>query len=284
MRVAVVSNINCPGFVNENTADHLGWMDKAKREGARLVLFPELSLTGYTFEEFITEAALDLESRECGALFDAASRMGIYVAFGMALKREGKVYISHVLAGPEGLIGHYEKVHLAYPCFNEGSIFSPGEAFRVFDIEGVCVGINICMDGRFPGSSLSLSQMGAEIILHPHGNEVGDLGRDPADWTKKKHLYLGPRALDTCTYSLICNSVGRVQSRSGAILEFSGGAMILGPQGEILARSNLRRKEPHMVVCDLNIERLRTLRKDERTYRSMWRPDVYLKALTTGGV
>lgn len=280
MRVAVVSNSNLPGFPEKNTSNHLQWVEKARQRGARLVLFPELSLTGYTFEKFILYTALDFDSDECKVLVDAASRSDVYIAFGMALRRRGKVFISHVLAGPEGIIGHYEKVHLAYPSFDEGTTYSPGDAFKVLDVEGVNVGINICMDGRFPASSLILSQMGAEIILHPHGNYVGDLGRNPVSWTKRKYLYLGPRAFDTCTYSLICNSVGRLQSRSGAIFNFSGGALVIGPRGEIVAQSTCRRKRSHMVVCDLDIEELRKLRADEHTYRSMWRPDVYLKTFS----
>ena len=262
--------------------DHLQWMEKAKLAGARLVLFPELSLTGYSCESYVPETALRFDSEECGAVVRKANQIDIYCSFGMALNKDGKVFISHVLAGPAGMMGHYEKVHLAFPHRNEGTVYSPGDFFGVFDVDGICVGINICMDGRFPGSSMSLSHLGAEIILHPHGNYSGDLCRNPRDWTRKKHAYLGPRAIDTCTYSLICNSVGRLRSRSGKVFDFCGGALVIAPGGEVAARSSTRLKRAHMVVCDLDIEGLRKRRKERDTFRSMWRPEVYMKALSTG--
>ena len=71
----------------------------------------------------------------------------------------------------------------------------------VLDVDGVRVGINICYDGRHPGSSLAAAHLGAEVILHPHGNHAGGLGLNPRDWTNKKRSYLGPRAVDTSTYA-----------------------------------------------------------------------------------
>jgi len=283
MRVAVVSNRNRPGFVGENLADHLRWARRAAQEEARLVLFPELSLSGYSTAPFMKRAALTLRSRPVAALVGAARELDIYVAFGLALKERGRLYISHALAGPAGLVGHYEKVHLAGGAGGkrgEGRIYSPGREFRVFDCDGVGVGINICFDGRHPGSSLSLAHMGAEVILHPHGNVICDLGVDPVDWTAKKRAYLGARAVDTCTCTLICNSVGDVTGRDGRRVRFSGGACVLSPGGEFVTRSPSRSRRPHMVVADLDITGLRELRA--RSSFAARRPEVYVRALSRG--
>jgi predicted amidohydrolase len=280
LRVAIISNRNFPGDLVRNLADHLVWMAKAKAEGARLILFPELSLCGYSFEPIVKDSALSLSSRECLAISERAASLNIYVAFGLALATDNKIYISHVLTGPNGIEGHYEKVHLAYSHSEEGLVFSPGSEFRVFNVDGISVGIMICFDGRFPASLLCLSHIGAEIVLHPHANYTGELGRDPVDWSEKKLYYLGPAAYDNCVYSLMGNSIGSVTSQSGKIYEFCGGGMVIGPDGKSVVRSLKRTKRPFMLVCDLDIEWLRKLRSDPLTYFTLRRPKIYIKALS----
>jgi len=277
MRVAVVSNRNRPGYPDENLEDHLRWVGKAAAGGARLVLFPELSLSGYTTEPIVRRIGMTLGSRRCAALVRAAHAHDMFVAFGLPLRARKRLYISQALVGPRGVVGHYEKVHLAGASRGEGRVFNPGSRFRTFSVDGVSVGINICYDGRHPGSSLSLAHLGAEVILHPHGNLVGSLGLNPRDWTENKRAYLGARAVDTCTYTLICNSVENVVDRSGTLRRFSGGAVVLGPDGGYVARSFSAARRPHMVVADLDIEGLRRMRRSGAI--SQRRAEVYVKAL-----
>jgi N-carbamoylputrescine amidase len=279
MQVAVISNRNRPGFADDNQQDHVAWIRRAAEAGARLVLFPELSLSGYTTEGFVRRSAMSLQHKRCRALLRVAQEHEIYVAFGMPLRQQGKLFISHVLVGPSGLVGHYEKVHLAGPLYGEGKVFHPGSEFRVFDVDGARVGINICYDGRHPGSSLATAHLGAEIILHPHGNYVGDLGANPLDWTENKRAYLAARAVDTCTYTLICNSVGNLRDPLGHVHRYSGGAVILDPEGCYVARSPSSRRQPHMIVADLDMDALRQRRAGSSF--SERRTDIYATALST---
>ena len=277
MRVAVISNRNVPGYPDENLKGHLIWIDRAAGAGARLILFPELSLSGYTTEAFVRRIGMTLDSARCVALMRKACEKDVFVAFGLPLRYRKKLYISHALVGPKGVVGHYEKVHLAGPIHGEGRVFHPGSKFRVFDVDGVSVGINICYDGRHPGSSLSVAHLGAEVILHPHGNLVGGLGKNPRDWAENKRVYLGPRSVDTSTYTLICNSIGNVTDRGGTLRKFSGGALILGPDGDFVARSPDPSRRPHMVVADLDVERLRARRLNSAINQR--RVEVYAAAL-----
>jgi len=278
MRIAVVSNRNRPGCPDANLPGHARWVRRAAQASARLVCFPELSLSGYGCRPFMRGIASPLSGPWCGAMVALAREHDVYVAFGMALRLRGRCMLSHVLVGPRGLVGHYEKVHLAG---READVFAPGGEFRVFDVEGACVGVNICFDGRHPGSSLCLAHLGAELILHPHGNTVGGLGADPLDWTASKRAYLGPRAVDTCTYTAICNSVGSVLDRDGRRVEFSGGATVLGPAGEFVARSVAKARREHMVVADLDLASLRGTRAASHFVQR--RPDAYVRALSARG-
>lgn len=280
LRIALISNKNIPGDPIRNMEDHLEWIKKAHAEGARLILFPELSLSGYSFENSVRDSALTLDSRECRTLVEKATDLNLYVAFGLALFKNSKTYISHVLAGPDGIVGTFEKVHLAYRHNEEGNVYSPGSTFRVFNVDGVKIGIMICFDGRFPASALCLAHLGAEVVLHPHANYTGEFGRDPVDWSEKKLIYLGPAAYDNCIYSLMCNSVGSVTSSSGSKYAFCGGALAIGPDGKPVVKSLKRDQKPHMLLCDLDIAGLRELRSDPLTYFTMRRPEIYIKALS----
>lgn len=277
MRIAVVTNRNQPGYPDRNLADHLRWIRQAAGAGARLVLFPELSLSGYSSADFQKALAMTLRHERVATLTRSARDHGVYVAFGMVLRQGRKLYISHVLTGPGGVLGHYEKVHLAGKENGEARIYTPGSGFRVFDVDGVGVGINICFDGRFAASSLCLTHLGAEIILHPHGNAVGALGREPREWTAKKRAYIGPRAVDTCTYVAVNNSIGNVVTPDGSTVRYGGGALVVGPDGRFAARSPSTARRPHMVLADVDVEKLRE--KRARSWPAHYRPEIYVAAL-----
>jgi predicted amidohydrolase len=123
MRIAVISNRNRPGYLDENLEDHLVWIDRAASAGASMVLFPELSLSGYSYQPFIAEMGIKLDDWRCKEIESKARSEEVNVAYGLPLVSRNKLYISHVLTGPKGLIGHYEKVHLAGPVYGEGRGF-----------------------------------------------------------------------------------------------------------------------------------------------------------------
>jgi predicted amidohydrolase len=260
MRVAAVSNRNRPGYPDENLADHIRWVRRAASAGADVVLFPELSLSGYANDDFMRGLGTTLQGRWCEELCAVAASNGVHVAFGVPLLVDGRLHIAQVLVGPDGVVGHYEKVHLARPL-GEDVLFTPGTEFRVFSVDGVRVGMNICYDGEHPGSMLTTAHLGAEVILHPYASPWRpDLGRTPIAWTRKKYSFLGTRALDTCTYVVACNQVGDSTGPQGQRYRFSGGALIVGPDGAEIDSSADATRRPHMLVADLDIDRLRRLR------------------------
>lgn len=71
--------------------------------------------------------------------------------------------------------------------------------------------------------------------------------------------------------------MGRVKDAAGNTVEFSGGALILGPDGRFVARSALDSRRAHMIVADLDLEKLRRLKTGANIAHR--RSEVYVEAL-----
>jgi predicted amidohydrolase len=110
-------------------------------------VLPELFTTGYQFtsiEEVKELAEYIPEGPSCKTLIKYARSKNIYLAFGIAERRDDKFFNSAVLIGPDGFLGKYRKSHL---FFEEKLFFSPGDTgFNVFDI-GICHPANLVLNG-----------------------------------------------------------------------------------------------------------------------------------------
>lgn len=115
-RVTVAAVQMCPKLKmkSENLAICLKKLEEAARNGAKLIAFPELTLSGYIFEsqkealsiaESIPGPSIKQLSQRCASL-------GVYAVIGLIEKEDGKIYNTAVLAGSEGIIGKYRKTHL----------------------------------------------------------------------------------------------------------------------------------------------------------------------------
>jgi predicted amidohydrolase len=151
-----------------NVATAIRHIEEAARNGASLVVLPELSNTGYVFssrgEAFsLAEEVPGGQTVETWA--DAARRLGVHIVAGIAERDGHRLYNSAVLIGPSGLVGTYRKLHL---WNNEHVFFEPGNrGVPVFDIPLGRVSIAICYDGWFPEVYRLASMQGADIVCVP---------------------------------------------------------------------------------------------------------------------
>lgn len=137
------------------------------------------------------------------------------------LEREGqKLFNSAVLIGPQGIVGHYRKVHL--PWLGIDRFTSAGSGFPVFECGDCRLGINICYDCAFPESMRVLMLAGVDVVALPT-NWPPTSGRT-AD------VIPAARALENSVYLVVANRVGTERGFS-----FVGKSSICSPRGEILA-------------------------------------------------
>jgi predicted amidohydrolase len=154
------------GNATENISRLQPLVEKAKC--AHLAVIPELANSGYNFES--REQAFGLSEDVSRSLFvefivAKAREQNMFIVAGINERSEDKLYNSAILAGPNGLVGKYRKVHL---FMNERDFFERGESEpEVYDT-GLCrTGMLICFDWIFPEFWRILALKGADIICHP---------------------------------------------------------------------------------------------------------------------
>lgn len=235
--------------LNANLSKAEKLIGEAAKQGAKLIVLPELFDTGYNFEtkEEVAEIAQQIPDGETTQfLVEQAREHEVFTVAGTAEKDErGKLYNSAVIVGPIGwgYIGKYRKIHLFY---REKLFFEPGNlGFHVFNIGIAKVGIMICFDWFFPESMRTLALKGADIVAHP-ANLV---------------LPYAPRAmpirsLENRVFSITANRIGEERG-----LKFIGMSQINSPKAEILLRASEDKEE--VGVVDINIEEARNKKLNE---------------------
>ncbi len=143
-----------------NLAVALADIKHAVAQGADLVIFGELFLSGYRTDEWLHKWAtvIDPPDEHVQKLIAAAREYGVHVIMGMGTfggTIPGDVYNTALLVGPEGVIGAYRKTHVAAFPYSQGismerCFYSPGKELPVFDTALGKLGIHICYDMSFP--------------------------------------------------------------------------------------------------------------------------------------
>jgi predicted amidohydrolase len=248
LTVAVVSPRCVFGDVRENLNHFASLIEEAAAKGARLVCFPELALTSYSTDAAILQSAEEIPGPVTKELESLAKRLGVYISVGMAERDGPRHHIAQVLVGPSGYLGKYRKHHPTGPEQSCG--FAPGEAFPTWDIDGFRFGILICFDGRHQDTIEAMKNAHVDVIHHPHGNVVGNLGRDAEEWTRSKMVYFVPRAVGARAYILVNNSAEDAQQPRGT-LQYSSGALVLDPLGQVVSRTMQMNRQEKMIIATL---------------------------------
>lgn len=160
----------------DKTAEFIG---QAAREGAQIIVLPELCSSGYVFESRAEAASLAdayIDGETTGLWVGLARDLGVHIVGGFAERASGELFNTAAVIGPLGRIGLFRKVHL---WGDENLFFSPGDlGFPVFSTEYGTIGVGICYDGWFPEFYRTCALKGAELICVPT-NWVPIPGQDP---------------------------------------------------------------------------------------------------------
>lgn len=240
LRIAVVQPISHrPGEDQANVAEAVAYVERAARDGATFVCFPETYPGPWRMPATFDPSA---------AMAEAAARHRAYVVFGTIEPIDDKAATAHNLicmACPDGRVAKYRRTHPNGPWIYTGGPawefqYVPGDDFPVFDTPHGKVGLAMCSEVYVPEVARALALRGAELIFMPAGKDKKQL------WATWRTL-IWARAIENLALVVTTQNLFDHSER--------GLAMVAGPE-EILFESTAA----GLTIVDVSLERLRWLR------------------------
>ncbi|MGB9841120.1 MAG: carbon-nitrogen hydrolase family protein [Candidatus Bathyarchaeales archaeon] len=214
---------------------------RAKDQAADLVIFPELSLTGYVLHDQLYELAEAIPGPSTKRIEEIAKKTGRHIIFGMpelSGQTKATLFNTAVLVGPKGFIGKYRKMYLpTHSVFEEKRYFRPGYQATAFNTPIGNIGLIICYDIFFPEICRLTRLKGANLIVC--------ISASPAIRKSYFELLTAARALENTVFLAYVNLAGFEDG-----LQFWGGSRLLSPTGDLLAKA--KEDEEDIVVCEVD--------------------------------
>lgn len=251
--------------IEANLRTHLELTKTAIQHGAQIIIFPELSLTGYHLQERVAEVALAENAARLEPLRELSRRIDIL--FGLVLESpDHRVYNSALYFSGGKILHRHDKVYLpTYGAFEEGKFFAHGERLRAFDHAFTRSGILICEENWHPSAAHILWLDGVKVFFSMHcssAKSVVPLPEAPSTSPGACRLLSQFYARLFGAYFIFVNRVG-----AEGPFNFWGGSQILNPFGEAEATAKIG--APDLLIHALDLDRVRAarlqmpLRRDE---------------------
>jgi NAD+ synthase (glutamine-hydrolysing) len=225
MRLALAQINTVVGDLDGNADRIRGRLEEAKQQGADLVLFPELAVTGYPPEDLLLRPSFIRAAQEKAEELARAAR-GIVALIGVPwLDRD--LYNACAVCAAGELKALYRKRFLPnYGVFDEDRYFAPGRGLVLLEHGGTLVGPTICEDMWQPGPpATELALAGAQLLTNISASPFHVL-RD-----REREEMFATRARDNACFVAFCNAVGGQDE-----LIFDGHSLVLDEEGHIIAR------------------------------------------------
>lgn len=242
LRLALIQMNPRVGDVDGNVARMLTYIEQARKQGAHLVVFPELAVCGYPPEDLALREDFTRANRE-GIEAIAKAGADLAVIAGFLEKKNARTFNAAAICARGKLITTYHKICLPnYGVFDERRYFTPGTQPLVLAWNDLRLGINICEDiwAHEQVSEFQASEGGAQMIIN--------ISASPYHFRKgaEREQLVSNLAQRCRAHFVYVNLVGGQDE-----LVFDGQAFIFGPEGELLLRS--RQFEEEMIVADLEL-------------------------------
>ncbi|PKN85504.1 MAG: carbon-nitrogen hydrolase [Chloroflexi bacterium HGW-Chloroflexi-8] len=255
------------GGVKANLDKHLQVIDEACSQNVDLLVFPELSMTGYFLQDLVPTVSMrpNITDPLFKKLIEASRRLDLVVGFVQEDERN-RFYIASAYLSAGEVLHVHQKIYLpTYGLFDEGRFFAWGDQVRAFDTRFGRVGLLVCEDFWHASLPYLLWQDGADIMLFTSASPGRGLTQEPqldsARWVD--HINRAYASLFT-TFVAHTNRVGYEDG-----LHFWGGSMVYDPNGNVLARAP--QQEEALLICEVDLNQLHRTRvrlpllRDERT-------------------
>jgi NAD+ synthase (glutamine-hydrolysing) len=254
LRVALAQINPTVGDIRGNVrkiSDHIA---RAKDEGAALVVFPELTISGYPPEDLLLKTSF-LDASRTALRELAAETRDIVAIVGYPEQAEDVYNTAAVLADGE-VVATYRKMYLPnYGVFDEQRYFQSGAEAAIVELNGVPVGLSICEDIWEPGPpAMSEALAGAQVIVN--------LSASPyrAGYGARRERMLVQRAVDYLAAVVFVNTIGGQDE-----LVFDGHSLAIDQDGKVLARAP--QFEESLTLCTIDPRAIAAARLRDTRHR-----------------
>ena len=254
------------GDVQANLQKHLTLVKQARQSGSNLLVFPELSLTGYVLQDLVPSVACQASADDpvFRHLLKVSRDIDLVVGFVDEDTRH-RFYIASAYLSRGEVVHIHHKVYLpTYGLFDEGRFFAPGNSVQAFDTQFGRFGMLICEDFWHASPPYLLWVDGADVLLFSSASPGRGLNGEPklesSAWVE--HTNQAYAALFT-TFVAHANRSGFEDG-----LNFWGGSTVYNPNGKLLVQAPYFEEALTTIEIDLNqLHRTRArlpLLRDER--------------------
>ncbi len=274
MKCALVQFAPRLGLVEQNLEAHQAYIEKAIKAEARLIVFPELSLTGYTLKDLVAEVALN-PGRDPRLEDIKKLSKKIDVVCGLVEEKEKGLFYNSAVYFADGKILHvHRKVFLpTFGLFEEGKFFATGRAFQVFPASFGRVGLLICRDFLHYGASYLLMADKADLIIVISAAPGRGMS-EQVGFASSEMWELMAKAISrfSTAFVIYCNRVGFEDG-----VAFAGGSFAFDPWGTLVKRAP--DLEEAFLVVDLDFDELNRARRTWSFLRDD-KPEVIFQSLS----
>lgn len=257
LKVALIQMNATPYKLKENLHLALQLAQQACKQGAKLIVLPELFDSGYCVSDKDAEFGVDFSKPHKHFAFQTlaefAKENGVYLVACCIEKAGKKLYDTVFIISPKGkFVGKHRKIYL---WNGEKKRFYSGKDYEIFALNfgefKANAGLQICYELGFGEGARVLALKGAEILIYPSA-----FGKARAyNWD----LLSKTRALENGCFVLACGLSGTAfDKKSGENLEFAGDSRMVSPQGKVLQRAS---KLNECVLCEIDLDEINAQRK-----------------------
>ncbi len=252
------------GDIDKNLEKHYSDINKAIEEKNDIIVFPELSLTGYSLKDAVYDVAVPANDTKFNELKKLSKHISIMAGM-VELNDRYEIYNTALFFENGELLTRHRKVYLpTYGVFEEERYFSSGNRFRAFDSKFGRFGLLICEDIWHPTSGVILAQDGASVLLVSSAALTRGIDENPKpENVRTWETLLQALAITSTSYVAFANRVGVEDG-----LVFWGGSALIAPDGNMINRAPFFKEE--MITTEIDMLKLKharlntTLLSDEK--------------------
>lgn len=258
--VVTLAQLTCQ--LHDKEANLKRMKDIVRKTKGKIIIFPELNLTGYMPRDDLFGQAETASSPIIKAIIRLAKDTKKDIVFGAPMKGErlpGIVYNSCLLAAGTGKLFRYDKMYLpTFGPFEEKVFFAEGKEVVVADGRHARIGLMICYDMFFPELAKLETLLGAQILVN--------ISAAPTTSRPFFRRVMPGRAVENAIFVAYSNMVGVHGS-----LVFGGGSVLYGPRGEEIVRA--KDLEPDIVEAEIDLADIDVARRFRPVVRDS-RPEI----------